>query len=209
MIPKYSSSKKIFTTKTSYYGKPSAANVEDAAVNGATLQGGACDWNYTQALAETSDSRWPLGATATNATFIYDIDNTLPGGVWSGTDAVMPKWMTGVDDLKPGAAFGLAILCSAVNPKNLILAAGAAAGVAQLPGESTTEAVVALVVFVLVASVSVAFAVGYYLFGGESAHAKLDEFKAWLSFHNNAVMAVLFLVFGVVLISKGLNLLSA
>ena len=32
--------------------------------------------------------------------------------------------------------------------------------------------------------------------------------KAWLTEHNAAVMAVLFLVFGTVLIAKGLDLLS-
>jgi hypothetical protein len=47
------------------------------------------------------------------------------------------------------------------------------------------------------------------LFGGEKAHAHLDELKAWLATHNSAVMAVLFLVIGVVLIAKGLNLLTA
>ncbi len=48
------------------------------------------------------------------------------------------------------------------------------------------------------------------VFGGEPEElAKLDELKAWLSLHNTAVMAVLFLVFGVVLISKGLGLLTA
>jgi threonine/homoserine/homoserine lactone efflux protein len=124
-----------------------------------------------------------------------------------GEEPAMPKWMATVDDLKPGAAFGLAILCSAVNPKNLILAVGAAAGVAQV-NDSVGDAVGALIAFVVIASLSVAFAVGYYLFGGEKAHAHLDDLKAWLSVHNAAVMAVLFLVFGVVLIAKGLDLLT-
>jgi threonine/homoserine/homoserine lactone efflux protein len=125
-----------------------------------------------------------------------------------GEEPEMPKWMATVDDVKPGAAFGLAILCSAVNPKNLILAAGAAAGVAQA-NDSVGDAVGALVAFVVIASLSVAFAVGYHLLGGEKAHAHLEDLKAWLSVHNHAVMAVLFLVFGVVLVAKGMNLLTA
>src|SRR5262249_29490365 len=58
-----------------------------------------------------------------------------------GEAPVMPKWMATVDGMKPGAAFVLAIVCSAVNPKNLILAAGAAAGVAQV-NDSVGDAVV-------------------------------------------------------------------
>jgi threonine/homoserine/homoserine lactone efflux protein len=124
-----------------------------------------------------------------------------------GEEPAMPRWMATVDHVKPGAAFGLAILCSAVNPKNLILAAGAAAGVAQV-NDSVGDAIGGLIAFVVIASLSVAFAVGYYLLGGASAKEHLDELKAWLSMHNAAVMAVLFLVFGVVLIAKGLDLLT-
>jgi threonine/homoserine/homoserine lactone efflux protein len=124
-----------------------------------------------------------------------------------GEAPTMPKWMGGVDAMKPGAAFVLAIVCSAVNPKNLILAAGAAAGVAQV-NDSVGDAVVALIVFVAIGSLSVAAAVGYYLFGGEKARAHLDDLKGWLSVNNAAVMTTLLLVIGVVLIAKGLDLLT-
>ena len=124
-----------------------------------------------------------------------------------GVEPAMPKWMGTVDDMKPGAAFLLGIVCSAVNPKNLILAGGAAAGVAQA-NDSVGDAVVALLVFVVVASLSVGGAVAYNLIGGENARTHLDDLKAWLTVHNAAVMAVLFLVFGVVLIAKGLDLLT-
>lgn len=51
-----------------------------------------------------------------------------------GEDAELPKWMAAIDTMKPGAALGLALLLSAVNPKNLLLAvaAGASIGRAQL-----------------------------------------------------------------------------
>jgi hypothetical protein len=82
-------------------------------------------------------------------------------------------------------------LLAGVNPKNLILTLGAATGLAQL-GVSTGEAVVSLIVFVVVASLTIAGPVGYYLLGGEHAKAALDELKDWLRLHNAAVMAVLF-----------------
>jgi hypothetical protein len=124
-----------------------------------------------------------------------------------GETPPMPKWMAAVDSITPVRAFGLAVVLSVVNPKNLVLAIGAAAGLGQL-GVSTGDAVVALAVFVVLASVSIAGPVLYDRLGGDRARATLDELKSWLSEHNNAVMAVLFLVFGAVLIAKGVGLLS-
>ena len=46
------------------------------------------------------------------------------------------------------------------------------------------------------------------LLGGEKARHTLGEMKEWMTEHNHAVMAVLFLVFGVVLIAKGIGLLA-
>jgi hypothetical protein len=126
-----------------------------------------------------------------------------------GEKATMPKWLATVGSMSPLKAFGLAALLAAVNPKNLILTAGAASGLAQVPGLSTSDAVVSLAVFVVIASLSIAGPVLYSLFGGERARTALDSAKAWLTTHNAAVMAVLFLVFGVDLIAKGLPPLTS
>jgi Sap, sulfolipid-1-addressing protein len=50
----------------------------------------------------------------------------------------MPKWMAGLDQLKPGGALGLGALLSGVNPKNAALTIAAAATIAGagLPGGS-------------------------------------------------------------------------
>ena len=109
-----------------------------------------------------------------------------------------------MDTLSPPKAFGLGVLLAGVNPKNLILTAGAAAGLAQVPGLTTTDAIVAIAVFVAIASLTILVPVLYALLGGERARTTLESAKAWLSVHNAAVMGVLFLVFGVDLIAKGL-----
>jgi threonine/homoserine/homoserine lactone efflux protein len=124
-----------------------------------------------------------------------------------GQPAELPKWMATVESITPSRAFGIAVLLSVVNPKNLVLVLGAAAGLGQL-GLDTGDAIVAIAVFVVVASLSIAFPVVYQLVGGASARTTLDDLKTWMTEHNSAVMAVLFLVFGVVLISKGLGYLS-
>lgn len=120
-----------------------------------------------------------------------------------GTEPEMPKWMAGIDTLAPPKAFGMGLLLAGVNPKNLMLAAAAGAALAGL-GLSSADAAGSLAVFVGVASLSIAAPVVYYLVGGAAAKARLDEMKHWLAVHNNAVMAVLFLVFGAKLIADGL-----
>jgi hypothetical protein len=126
-----------------------------------------------------------------------------------GEEPAMPKWLATVESMSPLKAFGLAVLLAAVNPKNLILTLGAAAGLAQVQGLSTTDAIVSIAVFVVIASLTIAGPVLYSLFGGERARASLDSAKAWLTTHNAAVMAVIFLVFGVDLIAKGLPPLTS
>jgi len=119
----------------------------------------------------------------------------------------MPRWMAGIDSFSPGKALVLAMLLAGVNPKNLLLSVGAGASLAQT-GVSSSSALVALLVFVIVASVTIAGPVIYYFVGGDKAEEALDSMKGWLAVHNAAVMMVLFAVFGVKLIADGLPVLG-
>jgi hypothetical protein len=82
-----------------------------------------------------------------------------------GAEPEMPNWMGAIDHMAPAKAFGLAVVLAAVNPKNLLLTLGSATGLAQL-GLSTTDAIVATAVFVVIASLSIAVPVAYAVFGG-------------------------------------------
>jgi Sap-like sulfolipid-1-addressing protein len=88
-----------------------------------------------------------------------------------------------------------------VDPENLMLAAGA--GLAGL-GLSSTDAIVSLIVFVIIASLTITGPLVYYLPGGDKARAQLSGMKSWLALHNNAIMAVPFLILGASLVAKGL-----
>lgn len=122
------------------------------------------------------------------------------------TQPAMPPWMARIDQISPPRAARLGLLLS-FNPKNLVLGAGAATAVAQL-GAVTSATIAATAVFVLVGSAGAIVAVVYSLVGGDAARAQLDTAKSWLTAHSTAMMAVLFLVFGAILVSQGLGLRS-
>ncbi len=124
----------------------------------------------------------------------------------AGDEAPIPKWMSGIDSMGAGSAFGLALALSAVNPKNLLLAAaaGAVIGSADLTGGA---AVWAIVVFTAIASMTIAIPVIGYLVAGDRLQPTLDGAKDWLIENNTAVMSVLMLVFGVILIGDAIEIL--
>jgi hypothetical protein len=108
-----------------------------------------------------------------------------------GEEAKLPTWMAAIDGFAPGKAFGFGFLLSALNPKNLGLAA--AAGLAME------------ILFVVIASLSIAVPVVYLLVGGAGAMKTLDGWRTWLAANNAAVMAVLFIVIGAKLVGSGLD----
>jgi threonine/homoserine/homoserine lactone efflux protein len=123
-----------------------------------------------------------------------------------GEEATMPAWMAKIDTLKPVAAMGLGFLLAAVNPKNVLLIAGASVTIAGADlGSADTAIVVA--VFTLIGASTVAIPTIGYLILGAKAQPALDEAKSWLSMNNTTVMAVLLLVIGVSLFGKGLGAL--
>ncbi len=157
---------------------------------------------------------WVVGLGAVSA-IVYAISNGADVSGSSGASdstSVVKMVLGGVLVLMgfrhwrkpPVKAFGLAVVLSAVNPKNLILTAGAASTVGQ-NGVSTGDAVVVLAVFVVVASLSIAAPVTVGLLAGDRAQRVLDTWKGWLEQNNATVMAVLLVVIGVVLFAKGLG----
>ncbi|MGH2601680.1 MAG: GAP family protein, partial [Dehalococcoidia bacterium] len=118
--------------------------------------------------------------------------------------AKVPKWMQAIDAVTPVKALGLGALLSGINPKNLALVVGASVVIAQA-GLSTGDTAITFAIFVIIASLSIAVPVIYYLVGGEGAKKTMDGWKAWLLHNNAAVMAVLLLVFGVSLVGQGIG----
>jgi threonine/homoserine/homoserine lactone efflux protein len=123
-----------------------------------------------------------------------------------GETAEAPKWMDTIDGFGVGKSFGIGFLLSAVNPKNLLLVAAAAATIAGA-GLSGGEQATALAIFTLIAASTVAVPVIGYLIVGERADQTFANAKDWLIQNNSIVMAVLLLVFGVSLVGDAAQIL--
>ena len=125
-----------------------------------------------------------------------------------GEQASLPKWMATIDDIRPLAACGLAALLAGVNPKNLLLAVGGAASIAQT-GISGGEQAIAYLVFALVGTLGIGIPVGIYFVLGPRADKPLAALKDWMGEHNAVIMSVLCLVIGVKLIGDAISGLAA
>jgi len=122
-----------------------------------------------------------------------------------GEEAALPKWMAALDRFTAARSAAMGVLFSAIKPKNPILTVAGSAGIAQ-SGLSGLQQAVVLAMLVLIASVGmITPVVVYFAMGQEKAARVLGGWKTWLAANNASVMVVLFLVFGVVLIGKGIG----
>jgi hypothetical protein len=124
-----------------------------------------------------------------------------------GETAVMPGWMSSIDSFTAAKAFGMGVLLSAVNPKNLGLTIAAAATIGA-SGLSSGDEVIVMVVFVVIASLTVAAPVILNLVMGSKATHTLTEMKEWLTDNNATVMSVLFVVLGAKVLGAGISIVA-
>lgn len=137
----------------------------------------------------------------------------LAAGQWRrrprpGEAARLPGWMAAIDQMPALRAFALAAALAAVNPKNLALTLAGALTIARA-GLPTGQSAVALFVFVLVAASTVAGPVIAFLLFGDRVEAPLLRAKDWLTRENATVMVVVLVVLGVVLLGKGIGIVTA
>ncbi|HEX2302869.1 MAG TPA: GAP family protein [Gaiella sp.] len=114
-----------------------------------------------------------------------------------------PKWMGAIDDFTPPKAAGAGAVLAGANPKNLLLAVGAATLIAQtgIPGG---EQAVAYAVFALIGTIGVGAPVVIYFALGDRAGPILERLKQWMAHNNSVIMAVICLVIGAKLIGDAI-----
>jgi hypothetical protein len=116
----------------------------------------------------------------------------------------MPKWMEAIDSMTAVRGLLLGAALAVLNPKNLALAlsAGVFIGVGRL---DVGEATIAVVVFTVLASSTVAAPVIAYLVAADQMRNPLDDLGQWLVANNTTVMTVLVLVLGVAQVGNGIG----
>ena len=124
-----------------------------------------------------------------------------------GEKPKMPKWMGTIDSFTAGKSFGLGVLLSAVNPKNLAMSLAAGLAIAQA-GISTGQEAVVLIIYVAIGASGVLAPVVVYFAMGDRAAAILGGWREWLEENNAVVTAVVLLILGAVLIGQGITGLS-
>lgn len=121
----------------------------------------------------------------------------------AGEKASMPAWMATVDAMPTGRVALLGLLLSGVNPKNLALSFAAAAAIAGA-GLSGGQDAVAVAVYVLLGSVTVAGPTLWFVVAPRRALGPLRTVKDYMAAHNAAIMAVVLLLLGAKLLGDGL-----
>lgn len=125
-----------------------------------------------------------------------------------GAAPEMPRWMSAVDGLSAARALGLGLVLTVPNPKNLGLTVAAAASIGGAGLDAGQEAA-AMLVFVVIASLTIAVPVVAFLVAGERAVPALTALREWLTANSATVMTVLFLVLGAKVLGDGIATLTA
>jgi hypothetical protein len=121
-----------------------------------------------------------------------------------GEEASLPTWMGAIDRFTPPQALGGGAALAGANPKNLLLAVGGAAAIAQT-GIAGGQQAIAYAVFTVVGTLGVGAPVGLYFAMGKRSAALLGRLKDWMGHNNAVIMAVLCLVIGVKLLGDALT----
>ena len=112
-----------------------------------------------------------------------------------------PKWQTGIDNMSPWFAVGLAPL---VQPWGLVAAGVAVITEAKL---SSWESYIALFLFCVVSTITYLALEIYAGFRPEKTQAFLARTRAWIDTHTDQVIIVVSLVLGFWLIGKSIYLI--
>lgn len=121
-----------------------------------------------------------------------------------GVEPEMPSWMSRVDGMGAGTAFGLALGLAVANPKNLIMSATAGTVI----GASRVElgdSVWVIVIFTLIATASVTLPVAASIAAPKASADALAATRTWLVANNATIMMVLLSVLAAQNIGAGIS----
>ena len=121
----------------------------------------------------------------------------------AGEETPMPGWMRTVDRFTVAKAGGAGFALAALNPKNILLTAAAAAEIAQV-GLSAGKQAAVLLGFVVIASAGVLTPLVLSIALGERSRPMLEGIRSWMARNNAVIMAVLVLLIGAKLVGDAI-----
>jgi len=120
-----------------------------------------------------------------------------------GDEVPKPTWMEGITGFGPGKSLGVGFTVGAANPKNIAVGLASAVVIATA-GLGTGQSVAVVAVYTVIASLGVAAPIIAMLVLGDRGDEVLAGWQTWLERNTAAVTAVIYLVFAVILIGKGI-----
>lgn len=126
----------------------------------------------------------------------------------AGQEPEVPSFFTRFIEMDAAHCALLGLLLSAVHPKNLpLIAAGTAAiGAYDL---SLGATILAFSIFTILSSATILLPIAGYLLAAQRVATLFERWKVWLIRNNGIVVMLMLLLFGVLLISRGIKLLTA
>ena len=115
-----------------------------------------------------------------------------------------PGWMTSIEGATPRKALLLGATFAGANPKNLALTVAAFASTVEA-GLDQADTAIAVVVFIALASVTVAGPLLFYLIDADRAARPLDAVKQFMSDNDAVIKMVILLLLGAVILGDGLG----
>jgi hypothetical protein len=114
----------------------------------------------------------------------------------------LPVWVTSLESASPLSALGIGLALAGLNPKNLVFTVSVAVAIAEWQLANAQNAFL-LVAYAVVGSLGVLAPAIWRAAGGQSAAAALQEWRVWLGRNYNVLMGIVFVIFGVMVASKG------
>lgn len=122
----------------------------------------------------------------------------------AGEVAKMPAWMDSISSITAPRAAALGAALSGANPKNFALTLAASASISEAALDPTDTAL-AIVVYVVLGSITVAGSVLIYLASPRRALAPLTAVGRFMSDNSTVIMMVVLLLLGAKLVGDGLG----
>ena len=119
----------------------------------------------------------------------------------------VPKLLAHLDQIGTAHSLATGFLFTVINPKNLVLTAAGAATIDSSMLAPKSQIIV-LFVFTTIASLSVALPLAAYFLARQRVEVTFARWKDWLIENNGMMLIVLLLVFGTLLIGRGMKILS-